>query len=468
MARYRYKIVLVFLFYMLTVNINAKEIDIEYLVPDGFSAAEQNIDMKLFGMLNGKALPGPFYFSEELKRLSFNTQLYRDNAISESTIQLLERILSQLPYMQCVNGCDYMLIGYRITLDKINQSLNIIDGTHEIVMPATTWGFVHNQSIYLGAATNHYRAMSINGQGYIGLPAQSFSYINWFYNRTHQENNNFTRQGISNWYLQKNFPRTYLRLGQKNNLDSQASVVHTLVNPWLDQFITLGSQHYFTQDKPVNNTLVLYAVSSGDYEFYHEGRLIHRIPAQVGRNTIDYDQLPGGYYDLDIRLIDSIGHQVSQEKIAISNIDYQGSQGWFITSGRGQHAENLLQFGQSINTRYFQYNFTLVGNSDHQWATEGNISRPMEANGIKFSPTFGVLSSEKNSGGYGHLRSGNRTLGYLTLSHYQHPDISIYVSGRQNSHLSYSRNVGSVQLNYRLNDTNRRLQQSIVNVFYLS
>ncbi|WP_339056874.1 TcfC E-set like domain-containing protein [Candidatus Regiella endosymbiont of Tuberolachnus salignus] len=459
MSKYKYKIILSFL--LLAFNINAEETDIEYLVPTGFSTAEYDNSMQLLGVFNGNPLPGAFYFSEELQRLTFNKPFYRNNGVDESTIILLENIFSEFPYTQCKDGCDYVLSGHLIRLDKINQVINITNNKSSNLMPTTTWGLVHNQSIDLAVAANNYRMLSVNGQGYIGLPMQSFGYINWFHNSTRQKNHFLTRQRVGIWYLQKNFPQAYLRTGQKNNLDSQASRIHTMINPWLDQFITLGSHSYLMQNKPSANALTLYAPRSGDYELYREGNLIRRIPAQIGRNSINYNQLPSGYYQLDIRLIDSIGSEISRENVAISNVDYQNNQGWFVTAGRGQNEANLLQLGGSQHNRYFQYNVTLLGDTDHQWIAETNISRPMRFKNIQINPTLGLVSSRNSAGSYGRLRAGNHALGYLTLSYYQLPSIPTYLSDRKNSILSYHRNFGAFQLSYRFDHTNRTVEQSI-------
>ncbi|MFW5389506.1 alpha-related fimbriae usher protein, partial [Yersinia sp. 2542 StPb PI] len=59
----------------------AEEITIEHLVPAGFSAAEENDTLQLLGILEGKTLPRPFFFSEKKQQLSFDQQQYRNNHI---------------------------------------------------------------------------------------------------------------------------------------------------------------------------------------------------------------------------------------------------------------------------------------------------------------------------------------------------------------------------------------------------
>ena len=329
---------------------STEDITIEYLVPTGFSAAEEHNTRQLLGILDGKSLPSPLFFSEKKQQLSFDQQQYRDNHIDESSIALLVDILPQIPYLQCKNGCDYILSDHRVTVDKVNHVVTISNNSNRYLMPVTTWGLVHNQSFDLRMTAKNYRAISARGQGYIGLPWQSFGFAHWFYNTTRTKNNYVsinqpqyqqqTQMGIGSWYLQKNFQAHYLRAGRQNNLDNSAGSIHTLINPPLDQFVTLGSQSYLAIDKPSAGSLVLYATSDGDFEIYRDAQLIRRIPAQLGRNEIDYSQLPGGYYTVEIRLVDRTGKIINQESQTISNIGTQTNNGWFLTLGKGAVRNN--------------------------------------------------------------------------------------------------------------------------------
>lgn len=125
---------------------HAEAVKIEYLVPMGFSAAEENNSLQLLGVLDSKTLPSPITFSEEEQQLQFNQQNYRHNNISEESIILLGEILSQIPYLQCKTGCDYTLSGHRVALDKVNNTLTITNNNNRYLMPTTTWG-VGQQSI---------------------------------------------------------------------------------------------------------------------------------------------------------------------------------------------------------------------------------------------------------------------------------------------------------------------------------
>nr|WP_145537927.1 TcfC E-set like domain-containing protein [Yersinia kristensenii] len=431
--------------------------------------------MKLLGILDGKTLPSPLFFSEEKQQLSFDKQLYRNNHIDEPSIELLEKILPQVPYVRCENGCDYILSNHRVILDKINSVITITNNDNRYLIPATTWGLVHNQSFDLRLTAKNYRALSTRGQGYLGLPLQSYGFMQWFYNTTSSKNNyqltnqsqyqHQTQMGIGNWYLQKNFQALYLRVGKQSSLDNSAGSIHTLINPSLDQFITLGSQNYLALDTPSTGSLILYASQDGDYEIYRDNQLIRRISAQLGRNEIDYSQLPGGYYNVEIRLVNHIGRVVSQESQTISNIGIQTNNGWFLTMGKGvisdKNQSHLMQFGRSMVIQNTQANVTVLKDDGHLWAAEGNISRPFIFSSLNITPTLGVMSGEKRNGGYLRLESGNSVLGHLSIARYQTPDVSIYAPNSGSTSASYSRRFGPTQLSYLFNQYKNSRQHRV-------
>nr|WP_193588267.1 TcfC E-set like domain-containing protein [Yersinia hibernica] len=470
-------IIILTLFLSTSGSIFAEEsITIEHLVPAGFSATEEHKTVQFLAILDGQTLPSPLFFSEEKQQLSFDSTQYRDNHINEKSISLLKSILPEIPYLQCKNGCDYILSGHHIILDKVNHVVTITNNNNRYLMPATTWGLVHNQSFDLRMTARNYSAMSARGQGYLGLPLQSYGFLQWFYNTTRSKNNYLfanqaqyqrsSQAGIGSWYLQKNFQALYLRAGKQDNLDNNAGSIHTLINPALDQFITLGSQSYLALDKPSAGSLVLYATVDGDYEIYRDNQLIRRIPAQLGRNEIDYNQLPGGYYSVDIRLVDNTGRVVSQESQIVSNIDTQINNGWFMTMGKGatrnqSGSHHLAQFGRSMRIKSAQTNFTLLTDDSRNWAAEGNISHPVNFASLNITPALGVLSGEKRSGGYLRLNGGNSTVGYFALARYQTPNVSLYAANAGSTSASYSRRLGPTQLSYQFNQYQNNQQHRI-------
>lgn len=451
------------------------EIIINHLVPAGFTAVEEDTSRRILVVLNGEYLPFPLFYSHSLKRLDFDKESLLHNGIVIEKIVLLEKLLEKLPYDECKSGCDYFLNGHSVTLDKINQTLIIKDPKLSNVLPITTFGLVHNQSVDLRAANNNYLAISANGQGYIGLPFQSYGYLGWFYNNTsHVQRllrNGDTKKGIGqNWYIQKNFSSVYLRAGHRNYLDNSAARVQTLISPALDHFVSLGSQHHISSETSSAETLVLYATQNGDFDIYRDGQFIRRFPAQLGRNEIDYAQLPSGYYNADIRLIDRTGREVSRESLQIANISFHGNKGWFITVGESLRARKkkkitdayLIQFGRSMITPWFNSNVSLLADNAHHWAAEGNISRPLTFGRLNISPSLGVISGEKGSGGYLRLSGSNPTFGFWSVSRYQNPNVSFYTpTGNNSSTFSYGRRFGTTTLSYHLHHANNAAQHRL-------
>lgn len=389
----------------------ADDVLIEYQVPTGFSVAEQDNSMQFLSSLDGKPLPGPISWSAQENRLTFDATLYRQNGVSSEQIDLLNKVLSQTPYTVCPNGCEYTANGQKVSLDKIGQSLTITDGSRGYIQPQTNMGFLHNQSLDVRAATNRYRAVSAYGQGYLGLPAQSYGYLNWYFNDSKNYDTRTVDHGVSTWYLQKNFASTYLRSGRQDSRDSTVGNVSTSLNPSFDQFVTLGSQDNLKSDNQSNGKLILFAGADGDYEFYREGRLIRRLPAVIGRNEIDYNQFPAGFYSKDIRLVNDNGQVLSQEEQQISNLNYGGGTGWYLTLGKElRSGENILSAGANFHTDWFAASSALIKGADARWAMEHNLTRPMAVAQLEVTPTVGVIAGEKRTGSYASLSAGNQAL----------------------------------------------------------
>ena len=425
---------------------------IEYQVPTGFSEIEQDKSMQFLATLDGRPLPGTVNWSAQNNRLTFDETLYRQNGVSAEQIVLLNKVLGQIPYAVCPNGCDYTVSGQTVSLDKVKQSLTITDGNQRYVQPQTMMGFIHNQSLDVRTASNEYRAVSTYGQGYIGLPAQSYAYLNWYYNDSKNFDTQTIDRGVSTWYLQKNFATTYLRSGRQDSRDNAAGSIGTSLNPSFDQFVTLGSQDNLKRDNQSTGKMVLFATADGDYEFYREGRLIRRLPAVIGRNEIDYNQLPGGFYSVEVRLVNHSGQVVSTENQQIANLNYGDGSGWYLTLGNELDTQkSILNAGANFQTNWFAASSTLLKSAGTAWAMEHNLTRPMQSADVEITPTVGVMAGEKRVGGYANLSAGNQQLGRLTASQYQNTSVSEFYRSSNSTSLGYSRQFGPTRLGYNYN-----------------
>ena len=117
---------------------------------------------------------------------------------------------------------------------------------------------------------------------------------------------------------------------------------------------------------------MLYATAEGNYEFYRNGRLVWKRPATLGRNEVSYLDLPGGYYPLEIRLVDRNGNVLNSETRDINNLNFaSGQNSWHVTVGQEMNTgENLVQASVSRNLSQFYLNGSVVRSQRSEWATK--------------------------------------------------------------------------------------------------
>lgn len=407
---------------------------------------------KYMATFNGRTLPGFASYSPGDSSLVFDTMLYEENGVSRKDIEVIRNLFSQIDYKRCRNGCDLKLSGYYVTLDKLRRSLAIRDSNMDYVEPSTHWALVNNQALDVRASSEGYRALNVAGNTWVGMPSRSYGYMSWYANRSQTRNSSSRSQGLSSYYVQKNLANTYVRAGKQNSIDYASGSVSTLLAPSFDQFFTLGSQGHLSAERNTGS-LILYSTAEGNYEFYRNNRLILKRPASMGRNEISFADLPGGYYPVEVRLVDRNGNLVTRENREINNINFgSGGSGnaWSLTAGnesdKGQG--QLLQGSVSRNLRRFYLNASAVSGDRGSWASEVNITRPGKLADIDVTPTLGLVSGERASGAYVNLSMHHDTLGSLMLSRYQNNNVSRFYSGAPSSSLSYSRNVGGATLAY--------------------
>ncbi|MGS0895684.1 TcfC E-set like domain-containing protein [Burkholderia stagnalis] len=406
---------------------------------------------------NGRTLPGFISYSSSDALLEFDAEKYAANGISPDDVDTIRHVVSKLDYKRCRNGCDLEIDGYYVTVDKLKRSISIRDTRDDYIAPPTSLGIVNNQSLDLRAASDGYRAANVNGNTWVGLPLQSFGYASWYANQTESRYGSRGTRGVSSYYLQKNFARTYVRAGKQNNIDYASGSVSTLLSPGFDQFVTIGSQAHLQVNSNAGS-LILYATAEGNYEFYRNGRLIMKRPAAIGRNEISFADLPGGYYAVDVRLVDRNGNVISRESHEINNLNF-GSAGsgntWHVTAGKDMNEGGfLVEAGLSRNLKQFYLNASMLAGHGGKWAVEANVTRPMQIADVEVMPTLGLLSGERRVGGYANVSLASERLGSLTLSRYQNTDVSRFYQGQPSTAVTYSRTVrkATVGYNYRNSD----------------
>ena len=439
------------------------EVKISYGTPEGFSAVEMDNTASYVATYNGKTLPGFISCSLATNGLVFDAKQYAENGIDSDDRHVIENVLSKIDYKQCKDGCDLRIADHYVTLDKTRRTLNIRSSREDFLAPETTWGMINNQSLDIRGSTESYSAFNLNGNTWFGLPGRSFGYMNWYANRSQNRGQSTRDQGISSYYLQKNFADTYVRAGKQNSIDYGSGSVSTVLSPSFDQFITLGSQSYMRSNLDVGS-LVLFSTAEGNYEFYRNGRLILKRPAILGRNEISFMDLPGGYYPIEIRLVDRNGNLVNQETQDINNLNFggAGANTWRVTAGQDMdEGGQLLEAAISHNLSQFYINAAAVSGENSNWASEVNVTRPSSFGTLSVDPTVGVLSGEDGTGGYFNLNMNDPVFGNLMLSRYQNTDVSRFYYGTPSSSLSYSKTMLGVTLGYNYRDYGRGETQQV-------
>ena len=216
-----------------------------------------------------------------------------------------------------------------------------------------------------------------------------------------------------------------MRAGKQNSVDYASGSVSTVLTPSFDRFVTIGSQDNLRSQRNAGS-LVLYATAEGNYEFYRNGRLVWKRPATLGRNEVSYLDLPGGYYPLEVRLVDRNGNVINSEVRDINNLNFaSGQNSWHVTVGQEMNTgENLVQASVSRNLSQFYLNGSVVRSQRSEWATEVNLTRPSSVGETEITPTVGVLAGERGRGGYANLQLSDPTLGNLWISRYLNNDVS--------------------------------------------
>lgn len=434
-----------------------KGLKVSYGVPDGFSAAELDDNASYVSTFNGKTLPGLVSYSQTRGMLTFDEKAYLENGISSEDIGALKQVFSGLNYKQCRKGCDVTIGNYHVTVDKLARSIAVRDARNDYIAPPTGFGLVNNQTVDLRAATDGYRAFNVTGGTWVGMPSQSFGFLSWYVNETHSRQYSSSNSGLSSYYLQKNFASTYIRAGRQSSLDYSSNAVSTLISPSFDQFVTFGSQsHLDVNDKA--GSLILYANADGNYEFYRDGRLVLKRPAAIGRNQISYADLPGGYYSIEVRLVDRNGNIVSREIHEINNLNFGGpnsGNAWHVTAGKDMYTGGYLVEGaMSRNLKQFYLNSSILVGQSGRWAAEINMTRPTRIAGFDIAPTLGLLSGERSFGGYANVSVSHHRLGSLTMSRYQNTDVSRFYRGQPSTALSYSRVIRKATFSYNYQQSN--------------
>lgn len=437
------------------------DVKISYGIPAGFSAVEMDNTARYVSTYNSQIIPGFIRYSPAHHALMLDAPPFDGDGLSPEDRKAIETVLLAIDHAHCKEGCDLQVADHYVTLDKARRTLSIRNTREDYLVPDTTWGLINNQSLDIRGSSDSYRAMNLSGNTWFGLPGRSFGHMNWYANRTRSLGQSSRDQGISSFYLQKNFADTYVRAGKQNSIDYGSGSVSTVLSPGFDHFMTVGSQGYLRARRDAGS-LVLFSTAEGNYEFYRNGRLILKRPAILGRNEISFMDLPGGYYPIEVRLVDRNGSVVNQETRDINNLNFTGeaANSWRMTVGEDmEQGGQLVEAALSRNLSQLYLNAAAVSSDRSAWASEVNVSRPTTAGTVSITPTLGVLSGEDGTGGYVNLNLNDPVLGSLMLSRYENTRVSRFYYGAPSTSLSYSKNIAGVTLAYNYQHFSRSERQ---------
>ena len=424
-----------------------------YFVPEGFSQADMNASLQLLATVNGERMPAPIKWSEEVGQFIFDEILYRQNGVSDSIISSLAQILRRINYSECGIGCDLDLDGWKVTINKTNQTFTLVDNKLKFLRPKTSYGFVHNQSLEFRNSDNGYRSFFAQGDGYVGLPNQAYGYFHWYHNNNHQKNASSNNTELTTAFLQKNFDQFYVRAGKHDSLDYNSSNVTTSINQSFKEFITVGSQSNLDSTRDDSETISLFSNTDGVFEFWSNGRRIFSQVASIGLNKVEMNRLPGGFYTAEVRLVDQNGQVLSTEVRQIANVAYGKNNGWYVTAGRALNSENgsLLKTGISYSNDLLYGSSAFLYSTENSAVFETNASRPMKISDFDISPTVGLLAGEKGASGYFRFGLANQSYGNFSFSHYAGAEVSSLYSSNASTSVNYTRSFGKVLGSYFYN-----------------
>lgn len=438
-------------------------IKLMYFVPEGFSQSDMDASLQLLVTINGEPMPAPIKWSGDKNQFVFDEDVYRQNNISEDVVTTLGQILKKINYSECGVGCDLDLDGWKVTINKTNQTFTLVDGKLRFLRPKTDYGFVHNQNLEFRDSENGNRSFFAQGDGYIGLPNQAYGYFHWYHNNNHSKNISTNNTELTTAFLQKNFDQFYVRGGRHDSLDYNSSSVSTSINQSFKEFVTVASQSNLDSTRDDSEKLSFFSNSDGVFELWTNGRRIFSQVASIGLNKIEMSRLPGGFYTVEVRLVDSNGQVLNTETRQIANVAYGKKSGWFVTAGRALDRDKgeLLNGGFSYSNDFLYGTSALLYSTENLSVFETNASHPMKFKEFDISPTVGFLAGEKGTSGYFRFGLANQTYGNFNISHFSGNEVSSLYYGSGSTSVNVTRSFGKVLGSYFYNKFQETTSQQL-------
>ncbi len=277
---------------------------------------------------------------------------FHDSKLSAADRQRWTDYLSQpRPLGECTASCDNGLVAMHYSLESSQLSL-VTRGAevnpeevryHQLPEGGSHGLVLRNQlNVFGGSGTDTNGRYSVDAQGSIG---------NWTTVGNYQVDRSTyegaeTRQSIQSLYGQREHENQFVRAGffQPNfqgvarQPSAPGAVPSTIVG------LMLGTSDILAIDSASPSIYPVYVTANrqGTVEIYRNGSLIYTQPVEPGLQLIDTRRLPGGIYEVEVRLVED-GNVTSSETELINKPAHwsNAQERWRYSSFVGQQ-RNLL------------------------------------------------------------------------------------------------------------------------------
>lgn len=282
-----------------------------------------------------------------------------DSRFSIAQRERWSELLSQpTPLGPCTQGCSNNLLAMHYSLE--NSVLSLVTRDAEIDQQQTRFHrlpeggshglILRNQlNVYGGAGQGTAGRYAVDTQGSIGSWSTVGSYQ---VDRSGAEGAQ-SRQSVQNLYAQREHNEHFLRgglflpnfQGVTRQPSSPNAVPNTIVG------LMFGTSDSLAIDSASPSLYPLYVTANrqGTVEIYRDGSLIYTQPVEPGLQLIDTKRLPGGIYEVEVRMIEDGRVTSTQTELINKPSHWRNPQERWRYSGFAGQQRNLLSRGDSEN-----------------------------------------------------------------------------------------------------------------------
>lgn len=365
---------------------------------------------------------------------------FHDSKLSAADRQRWTDYLSQpRPLGECSNSCDNGLVAMHYSLE--NSQLSLVTSAAEQVSTEALYhrlpeggshGLVlRNQlNVFGGSNADTSGRYSVDAQGSIGNWTTVGSYQ---VDRSSYEGAK-TRQAIQNLYGQREHDNKFLRAGfflpNFQGVARQPSAPGAVPSTIAGVMFGSSDSLAINSSSPSIYPVYVTANRQGIVEIYRDGSLIYTQPVEPGLQLIDTRRLPGGIYEVEVRLVED-GKVTSTETELINKPNHwsNSQERWRYSSFIGQQ-RNLLD--------------TYSTDTDNDLAVGGVVNYLAHPRAI-LGAMVQQVGKERSVGGSVNWHASDTSNLYTNVYHSSQHGVGLDVQAIRN----YA--TGSVMFNHSLN-----------------